>query len=78
MATTGPNEPRQIRIPFRKPSQVEIATALLRRLDVPLPSFKPHKRNPRERVNPLRRAKKAIRAAYGLDSGPLHGCSSSD
>lgn len=55
--------------PFRKPDQVEIASALLHRLGVPLPNFRPHKRNPRERVNPMRRAKKAIRKAYGLDSG---------
>jgi hypothetical protein len=52
-----------------KPSQAQLATALCKSLGVPVPSFKPHKRNPRERVNPLRRAKRAIREAYGLDTG---------
>lgn len=58
--------PRQI---LKSRNEVALATATLNQLGVPLPSFKPHKRNPRERVNPMRRAKNAIKAAYGLDTG---------
>lgn len=53
----------------KRPTQMQLAIALLNQWEVPLPSFTPHKRNPREAVNPIRRARRQMRAHFGLDTG---------